>query len=66
MPVSASCASFVVGEVDPAWSPAVWADPCRDPQSASEGLAPCPWATWVQPVPDGLAPCPWGVGGAEA
>ena len=45
MPVSASCASFVVGGVDPALSPAVWADPCRDPQSGSEGLAPCPWAT---------------------
>ena len=69
MPVSASCASFVVGGVDPAWSPAVWSSPCRDPRAvsgASEGLAPCPWAAGVQPAPEGLAPCPWASGGAEA
>lgn len=66
MPVSASCASFVVGGVDPAWPPAVWADPCRDPQPVSEGLAPCPWGTGVQATSEGLAPCPWATGGAEA
>lgn len=69
MPVSASCASFVVGGVDPAWSPAVWSEPCRDPQAGSgvsEELAPCPWAAGVQPASEGLAPCPWAAGGAEA
>lgn len=66
MPVSASSALFVVGGVDPAWSPAVWADPRRDPQSGSEGLAPCPWAAGAQPASEGLAPCPWSAGGAEA
>lgn len=66
MPVSASSALFVVGGVDPAWSPAVWSDPCHGPQPVPEGLAPCPWAAGVQPVTDGLAPCPWGAGGSEA
>ena len=63
---SASSASFVVGEFDPAVAPAVWAGPCRDPQVMSGDLAPCPWAAGVQPVPEGLAPCPWAAGGAEA
>ena len=66
---SASSASFVVGGVDPACAPAVWADPCRDPQAgsgASDGLAPCPWAAGGQTMSEGLAPCPWGVGGSEA